>query len=302
MRDPRVGVAGGLDESVDDLVLDLVGEIARGDRALEPAPIVLDLLVLGQCVRDAGEQPDIVLQHAADRASGSLTDVAVFRRHQIEDLGAGQVLAVEGEAQRRHRLVEQPDPGAATGHMLLMQRLLELVGQLVRPEAPYGIEPGREVPEPGRRRQLLRQEIILQAVELQGHEQQMRTDRRDALLHALVEATDFRIVASRREQQLGVREGATCSILERLVALDQAGEAGAVDLRQATLVLGLQCNGVGGGSREIRLNTGVVRPAVQVVQVPYWRRLGRRRRLARPRGSQLPSAIRHPVPFVAEAP
>ena len=87
--------------------------------------------------------------------------------------------------------------------------------------------------------------FILQAVELQGHEQQMRTDRRDALLHALVEPPDFGIVAFGCEQQLGVREGPTCSILERLVALDQAGEAGAVDLRQATLVLGLECDSVG---------------------------------------------------------
>ena len=123
-------------------------------------------------------------------------DLAVLRRQQIEDLGAGQLLAVEREAQRRHGLVEQPDPGAAAGDVFLVQRLLDLVGQLVRPKAPHGIEPGAEAPEPGDaashgRQQTHPPSLLSSSVT----NSRLRTDRGDALLHALIEATDVGIVA-----------------------------------------------------------------------------------------------------------
>ena len=54
VRKAGVGASHGLDEGVDDLVLDLVGEVAPRDRALEVAPAVLDRLVLGEGVGDAG--------------------------------------------------------------------------------------------------------------------------------------------------------------------------------------------------------------------------------------------------------
>ena len=101
---------------------------------------------------------------------------------------------------------------------------------------------------------MLGQRRVVELVELQGHEQQPRADRGDPLLHALVEAADLGIVAMRREQQLREREHAADAILDRLVALDHAGEAVAVELGQAALVLGLQCRGVGVDRREIGLD------------------------------------------------
>jgi hypothetical protein len=48
--DPREGRPGGLDQRPDDLILDLVGQVARRDGALEPPPLILDMLVLEQLI------------------------------------------------------------------------------------------------------------------------------------------------------------------------------------------------------------------------------------------------------------
>ena len=56
VRDPGIGVLDGRDQRVHDLVLDLVREVARGDRPREVAPAVLDLLVLGEGVGDPAQR------------------------------------------------------------------------------------------------------------------------------------------------------------------------------------------------------------------------------------------------------
>ena len=75
--------------------------------------------------------------------------------------------------------------------------------------------------------------LVVELVELQRHEQQSRADRGHPFLHALVELADLGVVAMRREQQLREGEHAADAILDRLVALDHAGEAVAVAARAA---------------------------------------------------------------------
>ena len=150
VRQAGIGVAHRRDQGVDHPVLDLVGEVAARDRPLKRAPAVLDRLVLGQRVGDAGEQADVLGQDPADRGRGGLAHRPVLGRQLVEDLGRGQVGAVEGKAQSRHRLVEQPDPGGAAGDRLLVQDALDLVVELVRAKTPHVAQVGPVAGEAGR--------------------------------------------------------------------------------------------------------------------------------------------------------
>ena len=84
----RVGRADGADQRVDDLVLDLVGEVAGRYRAGVVPPAVLDRLVLGERVGDPGEEPDVLPEHARDRGRGASRRAPVRRGELVESLGA----------------------------------------------------------------------------------------------------------------------------------------------------------------------------------------------------------------------
>src|SRR3546814_707365 len=104
MRQARVGRLHRADQGIDHLVLDEVGEIARGHRTIELPPPVLDLLVLGEGVGDQREHPRVVAQHLAERP-GSLAPRRFLAIGQaVEDLRRGERLALEGKSQGRHGL------------------------------------------------------------------------------------------------------------------------------------------------------------------------------------------------------
>ncbi len=98
MRQARIGLPHRRDQRVDHLVLDIVREIARRDRALELAPAVLDLLVLRERVGDLRDDADIVAEHLADGLGGGLAQRRIRFGQQMQRLGAGQLLAVDRES------------------------------------------------------------------------------------------------------------------------------------------------------------------------------------------------------------
>ena len=240
MGQARPGVPDRVDQRVHDLVLDLVGEVPARDRAREVAPAVLDLLVLGERVGDQGEQAGAALEHARDRLRGRLAAGPVLVREHIEDLGAGQLLALEREAQARQGLVEQAHPGAPAGDRLLVQDALDLVVELMRAEAAHVPQPGpvvgelRGLLEPGGER------LVLDPVELEGDEQEPGRGLVDPLLDGLEEASDLRVVGPGGVQQLGVARNLAELLLEPLVALDQRRQRLAVELAELTLVVRLE--------------------------------------------------------------
>jgi len=72
MRQPRIGRAHRLDQRIDDLTLDPVGEMARIRDIGKAAPAVGDFLVLGERVGDEGEHAQIGLEGLRERGSGRL--------------------------------------------------------------------------------------------------------------------------------------------------------------------------------------------------------------------------------------
>jgi hypothetical protein len=103
---------------------------AVGD-VLETVPAVGDFLVLGQHIGDVREQPLVAVQRLAERIEAGLALCLVPVGEKVERALEVQLLAIDLELQRRHRLVEQPVPGRGAGHRLLVEQLLDLVVELV---------------------------------------------------------------------------------------------------------------------------------------------------------------------------
>ena len=236
MRQARVGGPDRADQGVDHVVLDLVGEVAAGDRVRELAPAILQLLVLGERVGDQGEQADVASQHLGDGARRTLAPGAIVVLQQIEDLGAGQLPPVVRKPERPHGFVEQPGPGAPPGDRLLVQDALDLVVELVRAKAAHVADPGPITGEPLGCGELGLELLILDPVELERDEQHLRADLVDPL-HRLKEATDLRILGVGRVQQLGVAHRAAEALLKLFVTRDHLGQRIAVELAEPALEL-----------------------------------------------------------------
>ncbi len=186
----------------------------------------------------------------------------------MQDLGLGQVLAAIGEAHPRQRLVEQPYPGAAAGDLLLVQQLLDLVGELVRPRRAQVAQP-RPVPrERLARRDLRLQRRLVQLAQAQLEEQKRRGDPGHALLAVLVELADAGVVERRRVAQLRVAHDARERLLDALVFRDGCRQGVAVDRLQLPVIGGREPLRGGFGLVEVAGELGRVRPGIQVVQVP----------------------------------
>ena len=191
MRQPREVRAHRRDQCVDNLILHHVGAVAVAAGARVVPPRIDDLLVLRQRVGDQREQPDIPAERLADRTRRGLAHRTVAIREIVQRRADREVLAADRHPHARDRLIEQPAPRAAPGHLLLVQQLLQVVGKLVRPEDAQIAQPGFP---PGQRRfrELLIQQRIVQPVQLEREEQQVAADRGHPLAHGLVEAADLR--------------------------------------------------------------------------------------------------------------
>ena len=267
VREARIGGAHGRDQGPDHLVLDEVLEIARGHRALELAPAVLDLLVLGQRVGDQREDAQVLAQHPAEGFRRRLAYRAVAVGHLVEDLGAGQRCPVEREAQRRHGLVEQAHPGGAPGDALLVQQALQVVAEFVFAERAHVAQPGAVARQRGHRHLVL-QLRVAQAVELEGEEQDLGRDIGRALLHGLIEAADRGVAHVAGVDQLGVARNPPEGLLDRLVDGDRRAQGRAVEPGEPALVTGAKVLGLGLAALEVAVQPRRVRTGIEVPQIP----------------------------------
>ncbi len=153
VRQARIGVANGGGERIHDAFLDAVGQVAGIGDVLEAAPAVGDFLVLGQRVGDQREGAQILAEGRGQRLGRLPAHLAVGVLQPVQRRLQRQLLAVDVEAQFGHRLVEQAVPGAAAGHRLFVEELLDAVLELVGLVLPQIEHPGPVVAEqPGRRR------------------------------------------------------------------------------------------------------------------------------------------------------
>ena len=257
----------GRDQRVHHLVLHPVAEIARGDRPLEAAPLVLDLLVLGQRVGDEGEGAHVLAEHAAERLRRFLPHLPVLVREQVESVGAGERLTAHGEAQRRHGLVEEAHPGRAARHLLLVQEALHLVRQLEGAERPHVPHPGRVAGERGGL-QLLRECCVLDPVELEREEEQPAAGGGGLFPHGLEKLRRLGVVHRRAVDEIGVAGQPIQGLLNRLVARDQAAQRSAIEIGDAARELLVQRFGLCGCPLQIAPDLVRIRRGIEVGEVP----------------------------------
>ena len=189
-------------------------------------------------------------------------------------------------------LVEKAVPGGASGDRLLVEQLLDLVLELERLVLADVLEPG---PVAGERLRLHRrvEHRIVDAVELEGEEQELARGRGQPLLRVAVELGPLRIGGVARIDEAGIGHDPAEEVLDRLVAQHGGAERvcgvlasgepvelAAVGLGEG-LALGL---GPGEVAREIR----AVHGRVEVGEVPFgqgaelgWPGAGPQRRLGR---------------------
>ena len=223
VRQARIGLAHGGDERLDDLGLDPVREVARIGDVLEAAPAVRDLLVLRQRVGDEREGAQVRLEHLGERLGGVPAERSVGVLQLVEGRLERQFLAAHLEAQRRDGLVEKAVPGGAPGDRLFVEQLLDLVLELERLVLADVLEPG---PVAGKRLRLHRgvEHRIVDAVELEGEEQELARGRGQALLRVAVELGPLRIGGVAGIDEAGIGHDPAEEILDRLVAQDGGAE------------------------------------------------------------------------------
>jgi hypothetical protein len=116
---------------------------------------------------------------------------------------------------------------------------------------------------------------IVDAVELQGEEQQMDRGVGDALLHVAVELGARRIAVVAGIEQRGVGVEPAEAVVDRFVALHRVDERTALPGRQRgelALEVGLEGGAVRVALFEVALERGIVHAGIEVGEVPLGQR------------------------------
>jgi hypothetical protein len=245
----------------------LVGEVARRDRARELAPLVVDLLFLGEGVGDQSEHALVVAESLGDGVGRGLALGPILLIQEIQRLVAGQLLAVDVEAQVGHGLVEQAHPRLPPHHVALVQHLLQIVGQLVRAEGAHRVEPRRKAPQ--RRVGQLRFHVVVgELVDLQGEEQGLERDLRRALVGVLLEPAVFGVGHVAGIEQLREAHHPPEDLLDPLIGEDGCQEIRTAEARQLAFVLLAEGGGLGAGLLEVALHFRRIRAGIKIGEVP----------------------------------
>jgi hypothetical protein len=248
----------------------LVGDVG------EAAPAVGDFLVLGERIQDQRELRHVVLERVRQRLRGVFTLFARAILQEIQRRLDGQRLARHLEPQVGDGGVELAIPRRVRRHRFFVKQLLDAILELVRPIAAHVFEPRPVMAEHGigQRRIELR---LVDAVELELEEQQVRRGRGHALLHVAVELGARRIDGIALMDEHGIGAEPAHAIADRLIAPHRFAERGTTLRRRGepgelALVGLLEGQAVGIGALEVALDGGIVEAAIERAEVPFGQR------------------------------
>ncbi len=272
VRQARIGRLHRRNQGVDDFVLDLVGEVAARHRPLVAAPVVVDLLVLGQHVGDERGVARVVAQHLGDHLARVGAHLAVRVGELVERLGHGQLGAVEGEAHRREGFVEQAIPRRATDDLPFMQEIFRLVGKLVGAEGADVVDPGLIAPGVGMF-EPERDARIVDVVEFEAEEQRLLADHRRLLVDVLLETGDGGIGHGGGMAELGEAQNPAEDLVDLLILAQRLGKTGGVQRRHLAGEVPREFGRQTLDPLEIGLQLRALRAGVEIGEIP-----GRKRR------------------------
>ena len=145
---------------------------------------------------------------------------------QVQRRLDGERLARNLEAQIGDRGVELPVPGGIRRHRFFVKQLLDAILELVGPVAAHVLEPRPVMAERGIGHRRFEQRVV-DAVEFEREEQEMRGGRGHALLHVAVKLGARRIDRVAGMDEPGIGTEPAHEIVDRLVAPHRLGERGA---------------------------------------------------------------------------
>ena len=281
MRQARIGLANGGGKRIHDAPLDAVCEMARIGDVLKPAPAVGDFLVLGQRVGDQREGAQVFPEGGGERLGGLAAHVAVGVLEPVQGRFELHLLAVDVEAQIGHRLVEETVPGAAPGDRFFMEKLLDAILELVGLVLPQVEHPGPVVTEHRIGVQRPEDQRIVDEVQFEREEKQMRAGVGHLLLDVAVELGALRVRRVAGIDQAGIGSDAADQFLQRLeVAQRLAQPAGLAQLGfrgERALPAAFERRGVARRLVQIGLQFRRVDAGIEIGQIPF-RQIAKRRR------------------------
>ena len=159
------------------------------------------------------------------------------------------------------------------GHRLLVKQLLDPILELVRLLLADVLQP-RPVMGEARVRHRGRELAVIEPVELEHEEQEMRRSGGNAVLHVAIEFGARRIDRIAGMDQARIGNDPADEIIERLITLDRSQERGPSlrtigERRELALVGFLERQAFGVGAIEIAGNARIVEPGIEVGQVPF---------------------------------
>ncbi len=294
MRQPRIGGAHGRNQRINHLALDPVRQVAVVGDVGEAAPAVGDFLVLGERIGDERELLHVVREGRRERLRGGLALCSGTVLQQVQRRLNGQRFARNLETQRRDRRIELPVPGRIGRHRFLVKKLLDAILELIAPVTAHVLEPGPIVAERGISHRRF-DERVVDTVEFEREEQDMRRGRRHALLYVTIKLGARRIdrIAGMHETRIG--PDTPEEIVERLIAPHRrrqrsAGLRRGRHIGKFALVSLLEGGAVRIRAIEITPDRRIVEAAIEVVEIPLGQRAecrfhGRRAALSRPLGN-----------------
>ncbi len=272
VRQPGIGRDHRVAQRRDHLGLHVVGEVARGLRRGQFPPAVLDLLLLGQRVGHAGEQRRARGEHRRQRLGAGLAPRAVGVGEQVERGFEPERLAVDLEGQPGHGLVEQPVPGGGADDRLVVQELLQLIGELVGLHRADAVEDGLVAAEVGVRREEGVEAGVVDPVQLEGEEHQRGRQVGDGGLLVAKELRPGGIGGVLVVAQPGEAHDPAGDRLDALVAEDRRQQTRGVEVAELALVVAREGGALRAQPLEVAGEFRSVLAGVEVTEVPFRKR------------------------------
>ncbi len=273
VRQARIGRAHRFDQRLHHFGLDPIRQMSSVGNVTETAPTVGDFLVLGEHIGDQRKRSQVLLERLGERLRGCLAHWRARILHEIERGLDRERLRADLETQAGDGLVEQAVPRRIAGHRLLVKELLDAVLELIGLVLADVFDPRPVV----RQRPILHGGFelgVVEAIELEREEQEVRGGGGDALLHVGVEFRAGGIDGVAGVEEAGIGREAAEKIVERLVALHRRRELrsrlGSLDERRELALVGLlERQAFGGAAIEVARNLRIIDPGIEIGEVPF---------------------------------
>jgi hypothetical protein len=273
VRDARVRATHRLHERSNNFRLDAVRQVAGIGNIGKAAPPIRDLLVLGEDVQGQRERPQVRLEHFRQCLRGCLAHLGAWALQQIERRFDGEQFAADLEPQHRNGFVEKPVPRGMRGHRLFVKELLDSIFQLVGLLLADVFQPWPIVPQRGVLHGGFKQ-TILNAIEFEYEEQQMRRCRRETILYVGVEFAARGVDRVARMDEPRIGDQTPHQVIERLIGFHRlrqraSGLRLAGQFRELAFVCLCEGETLRISAVQILLYLRVVHAGIQVGQIPF---------------------------------